>query len=119
MYSRKTGKLFEFSFSAPFILKDKSKIDIQFAKDYGMLFGLIFQIIDDLIDEIGTFKKIGKTPGKDVKLGKTTLLILIGDKQVIDLCNNKINTFIKKYKKKVSQNSMLIKMLEFGMSRLN
>ncbi len=55
MYSRKTGKLFEFSFSAPFILKNKSKIDIQFAKDYGMLFGLIFQIIDDLIDEIGTF----------------------------------------------------------------
>ena len=101
MYSRKTGKLFEFSFSAPFILKDKSKIDIQFAKDYGMLFGLIFQIIDDLIDEIGTFKKIGKTPGKDVEQGKSTLLKLIGEKQVTDLCNNKINTFIKKYKNKI------------------
>ena len=85
MYSRKTGKLFEFSFSAPFILKDKSKIDIQFAKDYGMLFGLIFQIIDDLIDEIGTFKKIGKTPGKDIEQGKSTLLKLIGEKQVNDL----------------------------------
>ena len=74
MYSKKTGKLFEFSFSAPFILKDKSKTDIQFAKEYGMLFGLIFQVIDDLIDEIGTFKKIGKTPGKDAKQGKSTLL---------------------------------------------
>ena len=119
MYSRKTGKLFEFSFSAPFILKDKSKIDIQFAKDYGMLFGLIFQIIDDLIDEIGTFKKIGKTPGKDVQQGKSTLLQLIGEKQVTDLCNNKINTFIKKYKKKINQNPILIKMLKFGMDRLN
>ena len=119
MYSRKTGKLFEFSFSAPFILKDKSKIDIQFAKDYGMLFGLIFQIIDDLIDEIGTFKKIGKTPGKDVEQGKSTLLKLIGEKQVTDLCNNKINTFIKKYKNRISQNPILIKMLEFGMGRLN
>ena len=119
MYSRKTGKLFEFSFSAPFILKDKSKIDIQFAKDYGMLFGLIFQIIDDLIDEIGTFKKIGKTPGKDVEQGKSTLLKLIGEKQVTDLCNNKINTFIKKYKNKISQNPILIEMLEFGMDRLN
>ena len=119
MYSRKTGKLFEFSFSAPFILKDKNKIDIQFAKDYGMLFGLIFQIIDDLIDEIGTFKKIGKTPGKDVEQGKSTLLKLIGEKKVTDLCNNKINTFIKKYKNKISQNPILIKMLEFGMGRLN
>ncbi len=119
MYSRKTGKLFEFSFAAPFILKDKSKIEIQFAKDYGMLFGLIFQIIDDLIDEIGTFKKIGKTPGKDVEQGKSTLLKLIGEKQVTDLCNNKINTFIKKYKNKINQNPILIKMLKFGMDRLN
>ena len=119
MYSRKTGKLFEFSFAAPFILKDKSKIEIQFAKDYGMLFGLIFQIIDDLIDEIGTFKKIGKTPGKDVEQGKSTLLKLIGEKQVTDLCNNKINTFIKKYKNKINKNPMLIKMLKFGMDRLN
>ena len=118
MYSRKTGKLFEFSFSAPFILKDKSKIDIQFAKDYGMLFGLIFQIIDDLIDEIGTFKKIGKTPGKDVEQGKSTLLQLIGEKQVTDLCNNKINIFIKKYKNELNQNPVLIKMLEFGMKRI-
>ncbi len=119
MYSRKTGKLFEFSFSAPFILKDNNKKNIQFAKEFGMLFGLIFQVIDDLIDEIGTFKKIGKTPGKDVEQGKSTLLQLIGKKQVIDLCNNKINTFIKKNKNKLNQNPILIKMLEFGMDRLN
>ena len=118
MYSRKTGKLFEFSFAAPFILKDKSKIEIQFAKDYGMLFGLIFQIIDDLIDEIGTFKKIGKTPGKDVEQGKSTLLKLIGEKKVTDLCKNKINSFTKKNKNKITQNPILIEMLEFGMNRI-
>ena len=118
MYSRKTGKLFEFSFSAPFILKDKSKIEIQFAKDYGMLFGLIFQIIDDLIDEIGTFKKIGKTPGKDIAQGKSTLLELIGEKQVTDFCKNEINNFTKKHKKKLNQNPILIKLLEFGMKRI-
>ena len=84
-----------------------------------MLFGLIFQIIDDLIDEIGTFKKIGKTPGKDVEQGKSTLLQLIGKQEVTDLCNNKISTFIKKYKKKLVQNPTLIKLLEFGMERLN
>ena len=119
MYSRKTGKLFEFSFSAPFILKDKSKNDIQFAKEYGMLFGIIFQVIDDLIDEIGTFNKIGKTPGKDVKQGKSTLLGLIGEKQVINLCNDKINKFATKHKRRLDQNPMILRLLEFGMERLN
>ena len=119
MYSRKTGKLFEYSFSAPFILKDKSKTDIQFAKEYGMLFGLIFQVIDDLIDEIGTFKKIGKTPGKDVRQGKSTLLGLIGERQVINLCEDKINNFANRYKRRLSQNPIILDLLEFGMRRLS
>ena len=119
MYLRKTGKLFEFSFSAPFILKDKSKIDIQFAKDYGILFGLIFQIIDDLIDEIGTFKKIGKTPGKDVRQGKSTLLGLIGERQVINLCKDKINNFANRHKRRLTQNPIILELLKFGMKRLN
>ena len=36
--------------------------------------------MDDFIDE-NTFKEIGKTPGKDKKQGKRTLLSIIG-KQV-------------------------------------
>ena len=63
----KTGKLFDFSFAAPFILSNANKNHVNFAKDFGLLFGLIFQIIDDLIDQTGSFKKIGKTPGKDTK----------------------------------------------------
>ena len=119
MYSRKTGKLFEFSFAAPFILKNKSKDDIKFAKEFGMLFGLIFQIIDDLIDEIGTFKKIGKTPGKDAKQGKSTLLVLIGKKEVIKLCKTKITDFTNKYKKRMNQYPLLKRLLDFGISRVN
>ena len=119
MYSRKTGKLFEFCFSAPFILKDKNRHDIEFAKEYGMLFGLIFQIIDDLIDEIGTFKKIGKTPGKDFKQGKSTLLRLIGEKKVIYLCKNKIEEIKSKYEERFQQNPLLINLLEFGINRIN
>ncbi len=119
MYFRKTGKLFEFSFCAPFILKDYSKKDIQFAKEYGMIFGLIFQVMDDLMDDIGNFKKIGKTPGKDVQQGKSTLLKLIGKKQVINLCRSKIDNFLKKYDKRLLERPLLIKLLEFGMKRVN
>ena len=119
MYSRKTGKLFEYSFSAPFILKVKSESDIRFAREFGMLFGQIFQIIDDLIDEIGTFKKIGKTPGKDVEQGKSTLLGLIGERQIISFCKNKVNYFTNKHKKRFYKNPQLIKLLEFGIKRIN
>ena len=119
MYLNKTGKLFEFSFSAPFILSNAKKSDILFAKEYGQLFGLIFQVIDDLIDEIGTFKKIGNTPGKDVKQGKSTLLGLIGEKNVMDFCKNKINLFMKKNKRMLKNNPILIDLLEFGVKRIN
>ena len=119
MYLNKTGKLFEFSFSAPFILANAKKSDISFAREFGKLFGLIFQVIDDLIDEIGTFEKIGKTPGKDIKQGKSTLLGLIGEKKVIDMCKSKINLFIKKHKKIMNENPMLISLLEFGMKRID
>ena len=44
------------------------------SKKYGNLFGLIFQIIDDYLDEVGNYKKLGKTPGKDKKSGKSTIL---------------------------------------------
>ena len=119
MYSRKTGKLFEYCFSAPFILKVKSDNDIRFAKEFGMLFGLIFQVIDDLIDEVGTFKKIGKTPGKDIKQGKSTLLGLVGEKQIINFCKNKVNNFTKKYKRRFDKNPQLKNILEFGIKRIN
>ena len=119
MYSRKTGKLFEFCFSAPFILKDKNKKDIEFAKEFGMLFGLIFQIIDDLIDEVGTFKKIGKTPGKDFKQGKSTLLRMMGEKNVIYLCEKKVDQFKKKNKERFDKYPLLSNLLDFGMNRVN
>ena len=84
-----------------------------------MLFGLIFQVIDDLIDEIGTFKKIGKTPGKDVKQGKSTLLGLIGERQVINFCKDKINNFVNKHKRRLNKNPIFINLLEFGMRRID
>ena len=75
MYEKKTGKLFEFAFSAPFILANESKDRIKFSKKYGLLFGLIFQIIDDLLDDINSFENIGKTPGKDKKQGNSCCLL--------------------------------------------
>ncbi|PLV58751.1 polyprenyl synthetase family protein [Thermotoga sp. KOL6] len=73
MYSFKTGALFAFCFSAPFILK---KHEYSLMKEMGEKFGVAFQIYDDLKDVLGSFEKLGKDVGKDVK--KVTLVKKMG-----------------------------------------
>jgi len=119
MYLNKTAKLFEYSFSAPFIITNASKYKIEFAKEFGLLFGLIFQIIDDIIDNEGTLKKIGKTPRKDIKQGKSTLLSILGRDNSIEICQLKINKFRNKHKHFLGKNIILDKMLNFGLSRVS
>ena len=118
MYKLKTGALFEFSFSSPFILTNSSEKVILFYKNYGSLFGLIFQIVDDIIDDSKSFKKIGKTPGKDKKQGKSTLLSLIGKKRVKDFCLNEINDFINKNNNYFKKNKILEELLKFNLIRI-
>ena len=118
MYNKKTGKLFEFSFAAPFIIKGETNKRIKFSKNYGLLFGTIFQIMDDLFDEINSFKEIGKTPGKDKKQGKRTLLSIIGKKNTINFCEEKIYNFIKKNKNEFNKYPMLEELLYFNIKRL-
>jgi len=45
---------------------------------YGEDVGLAFQIADDVLDLTATSTEIGKTPGKDMKLGKPTYPMLMG-----------------------------------------
>ena len=118
MYNKKTGSLFEFSFAAPFIIKDKSIKRIKFSKNYGSIFGRIFQIVDDLIDEVNSFKEIGKTPGKDKKQGKRTLLSVIGKTKAINYCEEIVENFIRKYKNEFSDNPILSDLLYYNISKL-
>ena len=118
MYAKKTGKLFEFSFAAPFIIKGESKKRIKFSKMYGSTFGIIFQIIDDLIDEINSFKILGKTPGKDKKQGKRTLLSFIGETKAINYCEEIAEYLIIKYKKEFNNNPVLKELLYYNIDKL-
>ena len=118
MYAKKTGKLFEFSFAAPFIIKGESKKRIEFSKIYGSIFGIIFQIIDDLIDEINSFKILGKTPGKDKKQGKRTLLSFIGETKAINYCEEIAEDLIIKYKKEFYNNPVLKELLYYNIDKL-
>tara|TARA_Y100001970_G_scaffold61036_1_gene77793 strand:+ start:16265 stop:17044 length:780 start_codon:yes stop_codon:yes gene_type:complete len=118
MYNKKTGKLFEFSFAAPFIIQNESLKRIEFSKNYGSLFGIVFQITDDILDEIDSFKEIGKTPGKDRKQGKRTLLSIIGKKRAINYCERLVDIFIKKNKKQLNFYPILKNILYENINRL-
>ncbi len=107
MYKMKTSSLFSFCCSAPFIIAKKNIREIEFAKQYGNIFGLIFQIIDDLLDEISDFDKIGKTPGKDKKQGKNTLMKYIKKEKIIPFCEKKALHFINKNNKYFSKWNIL------------
>ena len=118
MYYKKTGRLFEFSFASPFMINKQSEKRINFSKNYGSLFGTLFQIADDFIDETNTFKEIGKTPGKDRKQGKRTLLSAIGKTGVRDYGIKIIEEFIKKYKREFFNNPILEKLLYYNLEKL-
>ena len=118
MYNKKTGKLFEFSFAAPFIIKNKTIQKIHFSKNYGSVFGTIFQITDDILDEINSFKEIGKTPGKDKKQGKRTLLSVIGKIKAIHFCEELAENFISTYKKEFLCYPILKEILLYSIKRL-
>ncbi len=98
MYKMKTSSLFSFCCEAPFIMSRKNNKQMQFAKEYGILFGLIFQIVDDYLDVVEKFNKIGKTPKKDIKQGKSTILKFIDKKDIILYCENLSENFISKNK---------------------
>jgi farnesyl diphosphate synthase len=118
MYNKKTGKLFEFSFAAPFIVKNKNFKKIQFSKNYGSVFGIIFQITDDILDEINSFKEIGKTPGKDKNQGKRTLLSVVGKIKAINFCEELAENFIDTYKKEFSRYPILKDILFYSIQKL-
>ncbi|MEC9381981.1 MAG: polyprenyl synthetase family protein [Thermodesulfobacteriota bacterium] len=91
MYNMKTSKLFEYCLIAPYIMSKSNKNDIKDALHYGRNFGLIYQITDDILDFEGDLNKIGKTPKKDIKSNKKTLVEKIGKKKSLELCESLAN----------------------------
>ena len=93
MQIKKTGKLFSFCCIVPLIISKKIKLYREFDK-IGSNIGLLFQIVDDLIDYKGKTKKVGKKTNKDKKIGKATLISLLGYKNTIKYSDKlKLNIF--------------------------
>tara|TARA_Y100000741_G_scaffold188988_1_gene143828 strand:+ start:4545 stop:5414 length:870 start_codon:yes stop_codon:yes gene_type:complete len=102
MQIKKTGKLFSFCCVAPIIMSGKTKYVNKFNK-IGNDVGLLFQIADDLLDLRGKTSSAGKKTKKDSKMGKATLISLLGTDNAIKYANNlklKILKSLKTFGKK-------------------
>jgi len=75
---RKTGALIAASVEIGAVAAGASPAHRAAYRAYGEAVGLAFQIADDVLDLTATSTELGKTPGKDAKLGKPTYPLLMG-----------------------------------------
>ncbi len=75
---RKTGALIAASVEIGAVAAGASARAREAYRAYGDDVGLAFQIADDILDVTATSEELGKTPGKDAKLGKPTFPMLLG-----------------------------------------
>jgi geranylgeranyl diphosphate synthase type II len=78
LHRAKTGALIRASVRAGGILGGAAEHELQLLTSYGESIGLAFQIVDDLLDLTATSDQLGKTAGKDLKVGKATYPGLYG-----------------------------------------
>ena len=96
----------------------KNKNNINFASEFGKIFGLIFQITDDILDQEKDFKILGKTPGKDKKQGKSTLISIFNKQKLIKFSLKEIEIFKKKNIRFFNENPILNDLMYFNINNL-
>jgi geranylgeranyl pyrophosphate synthase len=75
---RKTGALIAASVEIGAVAAGADALQREAYRRFGEDVGLAFQIADDVLDVTATSSQLGKTPGKDAKLGKLTFPALLG-----------------------------------------
>ena len=78
MHARKTAALFAAATEMGAIAGGADRARRERARAYGEVLGLCFQATDDLLDVTGDAASLGKTPGKDAELERTTLVAVLG-----------------------------------------
>jgi geranylgeranyl diphosphate synthase type II len=78
LHKKKTGALIKASVLMGCRLAGANEEQLRAAGRYAESVGLSFQIIDDILDAVGDPELLGKTAGKDQKLGKATFVSLLG-----------------------------------------
>lgn len=90
IYEYKTAKLFKLAVRAGAIIANATEQQIETLTKFAEYYGHAFQIYDDILDVTSTLEELGKTPGKDVNVEKSTYVAMYGldeaKKQALFLC---------------------------------
>lgn len=78
MHERKTGALLRASVCSGAILGGGRRSLVEGLHEFGSAFGLLFQITDDLMDEVGSYRHLGRRRGRDRVRGKATYPTVLG-----------------------------------------
>ncbi|MBQ8887242.1 MAG: polyprenyl synthetase family protein [Candidatus Gastranaerophilales bacterium] len=91
IYEYKTAKLFKLAVRAGAIIAGATEKQIEDLTKFAEYYGHAFQIYDDILDVTSTLEELGKTPGKDANVEKSTYVSMYGldeaKKQALFLCN--------------------------------
>lgn len=91
IYEYKTAKLFKLAVRAGAIIGGAPKDQLNGLTVFAQYFGHAFQIYDDILDVTSSLEELGKTPGKDEAVEKSTYVSMFGieeaKKQALFLCN--------------------------------
>lgn len=91
IYEYKTAKLFKLAVRTGAIIAGADEKTLQSLTEYASYYGHAFQIYDDILDVTSTLEELGKTPGKDANVEKSTYVSMYGieeaKKQALFLCD--------------------------------
>ena len=90
IHEYKTAKLFILAVRAGAIIAGADDEKLELLTEFAKLYGHAFQIYDDILDVTSTLEELGKTPGKDANVEKSTYVSMYGlqksKEQALFLC---------------------------------
>ncbi len=78
IYEYKTAKLFKLALRSGAIIAGADENSLNTLTSFAQYYGHAFQIYDDILDVTSTLQELGKTPGKDADVQKSTYVSMYG-----------------------------------------
>lgn len=86
IHTNKTAKMFQCAALMGGITGHADTGQLRAMSEYGLKIGLGFQISDDILDVCGSTEQLGKTAGKDARVGKMTYPAVVGREESNLIC---------------------------------
>ncbi len=78
VHLKKTGALLQAAMELACVIEEAEENLTITLSNFALNLGLAYQIVDDILDEVGSFEVLGKTPGGDSRSHKATYPSLLG-----------------------------------------